>query len=694
MRCAAADLRAFLPSLPSDDTALRALLDDVGVEVKRVEHDPELGTLFTVELLANRGDHHCLQGVARECSGRIGGVVGGVETLPLRVGEAPVRLASHTDLCLVYTLTPMDLGQGAFEGALLGRLEASGVHSVSPAVDATNLVNHEIGQPTHVFDADTIVGGVTVRLSRPGEQAWPLFEEGPRAVPADSIVIADDERILAVAGVIGCEDSKVTDATTRVLIESACFDPVSVRKTARAMGLATDSSARFERGSDPSLAVDGAARVAWLLQQHAAATLTGPTGRVGSWVDPRRDVCVDLGLAAAYFQVPLTDDQVRQRLARYGFETVGGGEPDRPVFRVPPHRLWDVEHPEDLYEELAKSLGYNELPACLPVAPGVLPTAQQSGRARVEEVLLGAGFYEVVTNGFHAKSLRSRLGVEPGHPLFHHVETQNAEDKAFTLLKNDCLGQALELVEQNHRQKVYDVRAFEWTRTFHPEPASSNGVCSERSVLWVVASGLSAPTTWAGAARTSDVWLLKGLLEEIAVELSLPLRLGPMDPEAPLSSLLHDGRQATVLCGDVQVGLLGEVHPRLVKAFGLKRAPPVYLELGGDRLTDAGERPDTVLPPPRPPSVRSVAFALAPKLSAGQVAAVLRQAAPPWLHAVEIVDRYEGHDDDHEPLVAITFALHWRNDDGSRSTDDVNAATEGLVGAVHAAFGARARQRV
>ena len=692
MRCSANDLRAFLGALPADDRELRELLDDVGVEVKRVEDEPG-GTVFTVELLANRGDHHCLQGVARECAGRVGGELGGVDTLALQVGDSPIRLVNETELCLLYTLTPMDLGEGSITGPLEQRLEASGVHSVSAAVDATNLVNHELGQPTHVFDADTIVGGVTIRLAREGEQCWPLFQDGKVPVPAGAMVIADDEKILAVAGVIGCEESKVTDGTERILIESACFDPVSVRKTARAMGIATDSSARFERGSDPSLPLTGGARVAWLLQQHAGAELTGTTGVVGDWVDPERRIRVDLDLASAYFQVELEAGDVVDRLARYGFLHVAD-EGRQHVFQVPPHRLWDVEHPEDLYEELAKSYGYNELPSDLPVAPGVLPSELQVGHAKVEEILLGAGFYEVVTNGFHSKSLRARLGVDEGHPLYDHVETQNAEDKAFTLLKNECLGQALEMVEQNHRQKHYDVRAFEWTRTFHPDEEADNGVCTERSVLWAIATGASSPSTWAGSARQSDVWLLKGLLEEIAVELALPLRLGPKDAEAPLADLLHDGRQATVLCGDVVVGVLGEVHPRLVKAFGLKKAPPVYVELDGDALADDGERPKTVLPPPRPPSVRSVAFALAPKLEAGEVARVLRSAAPRWLHDVAIVDRFEGREPNGDPLVAITFAVSWRNDDGRRSADEVNAATESLVAAVHETFGDRARQRV
>ena len=257
--------------------------------------------------------------------------------------------------------------------AELAPLEAADIHSVSAPVDATNLANLEFGQPTHCFDADTIVGPIRIRQARPGEQAWPLFAEEKVEVPAGAIVIADDEKVLAIAGVIGCEESKATESTTRILLESAAFDPVAVRKASRALNIHTDSSARFERGSDASQVLVGAARVVGLLEGHGW-TRVGETGMVGDWTDERRTIEIDTAAAANFLGIDLSDDESAERLRRYGFEvTVSDGHLS---VIVPPHRVWDVEFPADLYEELAKSIGYNDTPSTLPpVDMGALPTA-------------------------------------------------------------------------------------------------------------------------------------------------------------------------------------------------------------------------------------------------------------------------------------------------------------------------------
>ena len=253
-------------AIPDDARALRLLLDDLGLEVKRSEATPD-GAVYTLELLANRGDHRCYLGVAREIRGRTGAeiMVPGITTL--QVGKSPFQLRNSTPLCLRYTLTllertgaPAPLAEDALQA-----LHAAGLHSVSAPVDATNLSNLEFGQPTHAFDAEKVDQYIEIRLSRPGERAWPLFQPGPVDLPAGTLVIADAVKILAIAGVIGCEESKTTADTRRVLLESATFDPVAVRKASRALNLHTDASARFERGADPSFPEVGAGRVVHLL---------------------------------------------------------------------------------------------------------------------------------------------------------------------------------------------------------------------------------------------------------------------------------------------------------------------------------------------------------------------------------------------------------------------------------------------
>jgi phenylalanyl-tRNA synthetase beta chain len=691
-------------TLPDDTREVRALLDDVGVEVKRVE-GPADDPVFAVELLANRGDHYCYLGVATEVAGRTGGQVCHPVCTELSAGEPPHPVIVETDLCLVYTLTALRLPEAAAPGALapevLRPLEAAGLASVSAPVDATNLVNLEIGQPTHAFDADTIVGPIRVRLSRAGETAWPLFRAERVSLPEGTLVIADDEKILAVAGVIGCEESKTTERTRRVLLESATFDPVSVRKASRALGIHTDSSARFERGADPSAPLRGAGRVVHLLESSTAWRREGASAVVGAWRDEPRCIHLNVAFAARFLAWDLSPGEAAERLSRTGFRVcpapdsylqtalrIGHVDVDRHMIlqvTVPWARSWDVETEADLLEELAKSIGYNATPELLPaIDRGAAPSEAELAKVAVEEILLSQGFYEVFTDGFYGRALRDQLGITEGHPLFAHVETQNALDRGYSLLKNQALGQAIAAVEANGRRRLDDVRMYEWTRTFHPDPAAPNGVCTERRLLWAVASATDRDDAWS-SPKSSFLWLFKGILRELEVELGRSLALAPLAPDAPLATLLHPGRAAAVVLDGAVVGALGELHPRVARSFKLGKSRPVYLEIEADALLRRGARPRFVEPSPHQASVRSLAFTLPHAFEAARVTEALREAGPAWLEAVDVVDVYNHPEG---ALRSVTWRLQYANDGAERSAEEINAAGEALIAAVEARFGA------
>ena len=714
MRTRTSVLARFV-DLPDDPRALRDLLDDVGLEVKRLDPLPDGDLSLTLELLANRGDHHGLHGLAREIAGRTGATVRLPPVRRLTVGESPVPVLVESDGCLRYGVTLLERGEpgsGALTAASLAPILAAEQGPVSAPVDATNLANLELGQPTHAFDADAIVGPIRVRDSRPGEHAWPLFAAGPVPLPEGTLVIADDEKVLAVAGVIGCEESKTTPETRRVLLESATFDPVRVRKAARALDLATDSSARFERGADPSAVLEGAGRVAHLLCAEAGWQIVGTTGLFGDWTDPQRQIPLSVAAAASFLEHPLQADEIATRLGRFGFRVSGtwpdwaGEDPwrtppaldDLPRERlrnyvlvlVPPHRLWDVAEPADLLEELARSIGYNATPERLPpVDLGSLPSPAEERQARLVETMLGLGFHEVVVDGFHGRDLVEKLGLPDGHPLTAHVSTLNALDRGYSLLKNSPLPQALDGVATNLHLRYEHVRAFELTRTFHPDRTAANRLCVERPVAWAIATGADRPPTWDHRERPIDVFALKGVVEELAVALQLDLHVAQGAAGPPVLDLLHPGRRATILLGDRPVGALGEVHPRIVAAYKIKRARPVYLELDLEPLltTEASPRPWTH-PTTLQPIERSLAFTLPLGVPAGAVIDALRASGPPWLDAVRATDLF-AHEVDGRPVRTVTFSLRFDTAGGPRTGDEVNAACDALIGGVTAALGDR-----
>jgi phenylalanyl-tRNA synthetase beta chain len=684
MKLSAKVLRRFCSGVPQDAKALRKLLDDLGVEVKRLDQQAS-DALLTLELLANRGDHHCYAGVAREVAARTKTPLSLPPARTLEVGAPPLPLRIESDKCLLYTATPLrvtgkllgSLGKEAEE--LLG---AAGLLTGNAAIDVTNLVNLELGQPSHAFDRARIQGGITIRLSKAGEKAWLLFTPEPRELPAGTLVVADDVKVLAIAGVIGCEDSKITDETREIILESAAFDPVTVRVGGRALATHTDASARFERGSDPTLATVAAGRIAQLLAEAGIAETTGPLGLVGAWQDPARVVELRADEASRFLGRDFAEAEIVERLSAYGFVHQG-----KLTFRVPPHRIWDVESEEDLFEELARSVGFNELPESLPpVGLGARPSRAEVLTSVAEEVLVGAGFYEVYTDGFYSRQVPERLGQSEGSPLFSHVETINSLDNSFSLLKNNCLAQAVQAVADNVNVKTQDVRLYEWTRTFHPDPKAANKVCRERDVLYGICSGRERPDAWE-TGRSADVFFLKGLFEQLIATLDLPLTLGDPDPSYALTALLHPHRCLSVKHAGQSVGVIGEVLPSVLQAFGIKFTKACYFELSRDVLL-AEPRGSAAykMPPPMPDIDRMLSFAVPLGVSVRDIAPLLQSAAPAWLERISVADVFSGSAENKTRAVAFKLLF---NATEPRTSDQLNEACAAMVKSVVDALGPR-----
>jgi phenylalanyl-tRNA synthetase beta chain len=684
MKISANVLKRFCAGTPAEPKVLRRLLDDLGIEVKRLDVQDGDARL-TLELLANRGDHHCYAGVAREVAARTKTALTLPEARTLPVGAPPLPLVIESDKCLLYTATPFRVTGGLKKS--LGKaadelLEAAGLLTGNAAIDVTNLVNLELGQPSHAFDRARIQGGITIRLSRAGEKAWLLFTPEARELPVGTLVIADDVKVLAIAGVIGCEDSKIQDDTTEIILESAAFDPVAVRIGGRALAVHTDASARFERGSDPTLAAVATGRIAHLLAEAGVAEVTGPLGLVGAWKDPARVLPLRASELSAFLGRDFADSEIVERLRAYGFEQRALG------FKVPAHRLWDVESEEDLFEEVARSVGFNDLPEGLPpVALGARPSQAEVLLRVAEDVLVGAGFYEMYTDGFYSRQIPERLGQAEGLPLFAHVETVNSLDNSFSLLKNNCLAQAVQAVADNLNVKAQDVRLYEWTRTFHPDPKSENGVCTERDVLYGVCSGKERPEAWEAGGRAADVFFLKGVVEQLQKSLDLPLELTDPDASYALTSLMHPHRCLSLRIDGQSVGVVGEVSPQVLQAFGIKFAKACYFEISRDALLTAPRGSAAFeMPPVMPDIERMLSFAVPAGVSTRAIVPLLKAGAPAWLERISVADVFAGSGDTAKRAVAFKLVF---NATEPRTSDQLNDACAAMVKSVVDALGSR-----
>ncbi len=665
--------------MPASAREARELLDDVGIEVKSVD-TTSLGTVFNCELLANRGDHYCYEGVAREVSGRTGGQLHYKKLHKLQVLPADAtHVKIESPLCLVYTVTELTRrdASAALPAEVMAPLLAADVHSISAPVDASNLTNFDLGQPTHAFDADTIDGPITIRLSRKGEKAWMLFTPEAIEIPEGTLVIADDSKILGIAGVIGCVESGITDKTTRILLESACFDPVAVRIASRQLNQATDAAARFMRGGDPTLPLIGAARVAYLLEQYAGYEV-GSSYTEGDWKNPQRRIDVDVAKTNRFIGTELPPMDMAERLTRYGF-TVEVGDAALGV-TVPPRRLWDVHFEADLAEELLKSVGYNNTPITLPpVQMGALPSHAENIAERVNEVLVAEGFYEIFTDSFYGRGVRERLGVTEGDPLWPHVEMQNSIERNYSLMRNNTLAQAVDALAVNLNNKLANLKIYEWARIYLPD-------LSEKGILWALANGRDRGPSWGDKGRPADAIYLKGIVEQLRLELRIDLKFGATDGHR-LERFLHPGRRSGIWLGERQVGIFGELHPLLLQRFDIKRQRPVYLELETDALLAAPRPRIYTEPPSRQAVVRNVAYAIPAGIPAAEIRDALATAAPPFLREIRMVDVFEIPNDPQRAR-AVTFEIEYLSDE-ALTGETINAATEAMMAAVTQAFGER-----
>lgn len=685
--------------MPSSIHDARELLDEVGIEVKTVETNAD-GTVFNCELLANRGDHYCYNGVAREVTGRTGKKLNFPQGRKLDIVRADAtQVKIETPLCLVYTVTELSRGASKqLPADVLKPLIATGVHSISEAVDASNLTNFDIGQPTHAFDADKIDGPITIRLSRAGEKALLLFTTEHVDVPEGTLVIADDSKILGIAGVIGCADSGVDENTKRILLESACFDPVAVRIASRQMNQATDAAARFMRGGDPTLPAVGASRVAYLLEKYAGYSV-GKTYVAGDWKDPQRKIDVDVAKTNRFIGTTMSTLEMAERLTRYGFavEVPDGAAGSQPaddlastrraessplhlIVTVPPHRIWDVNFEADLAEELLKSVGYNATPITLPrVDMGALPSHAENVATIVNDVLVAEGFFEIFTDSFYGRGVREKLGLDESDPLFAHVEMQNSIERNYSLMRNNTIAQALDAFVTNANLKNTNIKIFEWARIYFPD-------LSEQPTLWLLANGRDRGPFWGDKGRAADSIYLKGIVEQLRLALRVDLQIGSSDGHR-LERFFHPGRRAGIHVDGNLVGIFGELHPQLLQRFDVKRHRPVYLEIDVDALQLAPRPRVYVEPSNRQPVVRSVAYALPRGITAASVRDALASAAPSFLREIRITDLFELPE-----ARAVTFEIEYLAEE-SLTGETINAATDAMTAAVKAKFGDAVTQR-
>ncbi len=621
-----------------------------------------------VDLTPNRGDCLSLAGLARE----VGALYAAPVTRPVIAAVAPVNDDVRPVEVLAPAACPRFLGRvvrnvdlsRATPLWMVERLRRSEVRSIDAAVDITNYVMIELGQPMHAYDLAEIDGGIRVRMAEEGEKIT-LLDGQEVALRNDTLVIADHARLLGIAGVMGGENSGVTAKTRDVFLEAAFFEPISVAGKARSYGLHTDTSHRFERGVDSNLAREAMERATALLLDIAG----GEPGPIIESVSPEHlpqiaPITLRAERVSQMLGLELGSSEIEALLTGLGLGVKASGEGQWSV-EVPSHRF-DISLEVDLIEELARLYGYNRLPVRYPqarLAPQANPEAR-SDLPALRRLLVARGYQEAITYSFIDPKLFELFspGVEP-LLLANPISTDMAAMRA-------SLWPGLVKALQHNLNRQQDrVRLFESGLRF---VGQLDGLKQEPMLAGVVC-GSRLPEGWAQGRETVDFFDVKADVEAV---LGFAGALGAFTFVPGQHPALHPGQTARIERDGQEVGYLGALHPELVKSLGLDRAVFVFelvlAEVSEGRLPKFQELS-------RFPEVRRDLALLADRdVAASAVMEVIRENAGEWLTDLRLFDVYQGKGiDPHRKSLAV--GLTWQHPSRTLNDDEVNTTTQAIL---------------
>ena len=642
-------------------------------------------TILELEIKSNRPDLLCHLGVARE--------VGAIFTLPLRVPSVP-KLKTTNAAELVRIEAPD--GCRRFNGQLMtgitvaaspawmqARLRAAGVRPISNIVDITNYVMLESGQPMHAFDYRRLKDGrIVVRRARDGEEIACLDGKTRRLTPND-MVVADSERAQGIAGIIGGAESAVQSGTTDILLEAATWEPRSVRRTARLLGLRTEASSRFEKGLSPELSLPAIERAAALVAKLAGGTATKSTD---VYPGPLKPITIELDADRIdrVLGVRVELAEAGSILERLGFTVE---RKDR-VLRVrPPVFRLDCSIPEDLVEEVGRIYGYDRVPSTLPGTR--TPVRDLYVRADADEtareVLAGHQLDEAVTSSLVSGRATPAIGMPMAAASLIRVKNPMAENR--DALRRSLLPGLLEALAFNARQDQGGARLFELGSIFW----KAEGDAVEQPQVLALAAHVPSGGAEAAAA---ELRAIQATLATVRDRFALPTT---DFRQAEFRSLepgrfagFHPGRTGEILDGGEPIGIVGEVHPEVATRVGLP-GRAVVAEVLFDRFTAGGKQTPQARPLPRFPGVRrDLTVVIQGKIAGQEVVQVIREEGGYTLREISMVSEYQG------PQLgaaarSLSFRLQYQADDRTLTNEEVLASQQRIIERLKQRFGAEVR---
>lgn len=564
------------------------------------------------------------------------------------------------------------------------RLMAAGMRPINNVVDVTNYVLLEYGQPLHAFDASQVADrSIIVRLAHEGEEIVTLDDQN-RKLDAQTLLITDPQKGLAIAGVMGGANSEINDDTKEIILEAAWFTPQTVRSTSRKLGMRTEGCVRWEKGVDPLRVKEAGERAAALIQQLSGAKVS--RGVATSAVQEGKPAVVSITLEKInqHLGTSLQASEVSPIFDRLQFPYEVEG--NKWTVTVPTRR-GDITLPEDLVEEVARLYGYDKIPTSLPTGvttQGQL-TADQQLRRTIRRHLIGAGLNEAISYALVSpERVEDVAGLHEGQT--NPVALLMPMSEEHSVLRTSLLPSLLSTVAYNKNRQNHDVAIFELGRVFLQCENVLKELPEERVYVGGAMTGQWMPQNWMGAKQPVDFYQIKGVVE------SLLHALGIQNVTYKAASDLagmHPGRTAEVWAKENRLGFLGQVHPGTEKAYDLTETYVFQLDLAklGEAASDVGHYNQL---PKFPAVTRDLALVVNREVSAGTLQATIREAAGDLLESLTLFDVYTGERIAQDKK-SMAFSLVFRHQERTLQDEEVQQVTTAVIEALKTATGAELR---
>lgn len=693
MLCSAQELKLDLEKLPEEQkTGIFILPSDtpVGIPTKDV-----LGlndVVLEFELTANRADCFSVFGLVRE----IAAITGNKPHFPeIKVNEDDntklndifsVEIADP-DLCSRFSTRMLkNVKIGPSPEWMQQRLEGAGIHSINNVVDVTNFVMIELGHPMHAYDYDKITGKKLIaRRAIEGEELHTL-DDTSRKAKGEMLVIADSEKAAGLAGIMGGFETEITDTTTTVVLESADFYGPCIRRTARACGLSSEASGRFERGVDSETTIKALDRAAQLLQEMGACTVC--EGIVDVYPNPKQANYVTFTPEQInnHLGTNIAKDVMLNIITSVGFD-VTKDENDEITVKVPSWRN-DVTCMADISEEIARLHGFDKIKSTLPNGVSMQGTqsAKQTFIDKVKASLSSQGLYETISFALTNEETFNKLNIPQDSPLRKAVPIMNPLSDEYPLVRTTLLSSIFDNLARNLARKNDDVALFEVGSVFFPKALPVTELPDEVVKIAGAITGRRNAQGWNQTNDMVDFYDAKGIIEELLAN----LRVTRYTVEAGTHYAMHPGKTALFKKGRDVIATVGEVHPAVLSAYGITK--PVYIfELDATTVMKymAKDLKYKALPK-YPATSRDLAMLVDVDVNAADIEKAMTKAAGQNLTQITLFDVYTGKQVE-EGKKSLAFSLTFQSNDKTLTDAEIDPAIEKIVAKLQKDFNANLR---